>query len=89
MLSVEVGNKLFSLLHGYSVSYNYSSDGIIIGGSLLQHITDSLDATNDGPLDPSKKYYQLLPFYSISIGVVKAIDQAWQWDKAYCATYYR
>ena len=22
-------------------------------------------------------------------GVVKAFDQAWQWDKANCATYYR
>ena len=88
---MKVGKKFYSLLHGYSVSYNYTSDGIIIGGSSLQHITDNLDAASDGPLDPSETYCQLLPFYSISIfiGVVKAIDQAWQWDKANCATYYR
>ena len=58
---MEVGNKLYSLLHGYTVSYNYTLDGIIIGGSSLQHITDNLDAANDGPLDPSKKYWSLLP----------------------------
>ncbi|XP_065907692.1 aflatoxin B1 aldehyde reductase member 2-like [Dysidea avara] len=49
-------------------------DGIITGGSSLKHVNDNLDAFNDGPLDPS---------------VVKAFDQAWQWDKANCATYYR
>ena len=92
MLSMEVGNEFYrnkASCSSYYKSYYYTSDGIIIGGSSLQHVTDNLDATNDGPLDPSEKYYQFLPLYIISVGVVKAIDQAWQWDKANCATYYR
>lgn len=39
---------------------------------------------------PVRVQYLLLPFYINSVvGVVKAFDQAWQWDKANCATYYR
>ena len=29
-------------------------DGIIIGGSSLEHITDNLDALHHEPLDPSE-----------------------------------
>ena len=68
-------------------------DGIIVGGSSLKHITDNLDALEDGPLNPSKKLYwnfmNILHHFFYFTDVVNAFDQAWQFDKANCATYYR
>ena len=70
--------------------FYHITDGIITGGSSLKHINDNLDSFNDGPLDPSK--YHVLKYCAMCsciTGVVKAFDQAWQWDKGNCATYYR
>ena len=68
------------------------TDGVITGGSSLKHINDNLDAFNDGPLDPSKTdHHSSLSgiMNCVLSDVVKAFDQAWQWDKANCANYYR
>jgi len=50
------------------------SDGIIIGVSSMEHLVANLDACEEGPLDER---------------VVKAFEEAWQLDKAYCPNYYR
>ena len=48
---------MHNLLATYSNTdiFIYYTDGVIIGGSSLKHVTDNLDSFEDGPLDPGKK----------------------------------
>ncbi|XP_065915687.1 aflatoxin B1 aldehyde reductase member 2-like [Dysidea avara] len=48
-------------------------DGILFGGSSLKNILSNIDATKEGPLEDE---------------VVKAFDEAWEFDKANCVPYY-
>jgi aflatoxin B1 aldehyde reductase len=71
---VSLISAAFRWMNYHSAMKKECNDGIILGGSSLEHITANIDYCNEGPLDER---------------VVKAFDQAWQMDKDSCSLYYR
>ena len=51
-------------------------DGIIVGGSSLEHVTDNLDALQHGPLDPSKNTSSVLALHN-SYNMYHCILKMW------------
>ena len=68
-----------------------AADGIILGGSKLNHLVVNMDACEEGPLDERKFIVDQLGQnrYKFIAGVVKAFDEAWFMDKAHCPKYFR